>query len=448
MANRRRSFPKLPPMMIRIISCLLILLPAVLGFLYVRSFGVDVVRNDQWGIVDLFDKLSSGTLSISDLFSQHNEHRILFPRIVMLSLGTATEYSNVAEMYLVQACFWITLVCLLLAFRSTIKSKFALFPLFMVPVSFLVFSLRQYENMLEGFQLTFVFAQTFGVLTLYLLYVSRREIPGKGAFLAALASGTVASFSTAQGLLVWPAGLLQLLISPGGKPTKKRSIAIWGLVGLVEWIAYFWDYVEPAHPPGYPPFDYLLEYPAVGVESFLTLLGSSLFWQQSYAFAGGLLLAGLAVISLLLTRKSVGEYSFWIALLFFSFLVLSFIVLGRFGLGAEQMLQSRYASFSILIGVSLYAILVKLALERKSRVAVSLSGILLTSMLLSVFLSYPEGVEAGRRQEASREKLASVLLDYESQPDESLRKLYPDPELVRDKAPVLERLGYNVFSDR
>jgi hypothetical protein len=44
---------------------------------------------------------------------------------------------------------------------------------------------------------------------------------------------------------VWPAGLLQLLIGPLGKPKKRVFAVLWGLVGLGEWVAYFIDYKEP-----------------------------------------------------------------------------------------------------------------------------------------------------------------------------------------------------------
>jgi hypothetical protein len=37
------------------VSYLFILLPAALGVLYVRAFGVSVVKGDAWSIVRLFD---------------------------------------------------------------------------------------------------------------------------------------------------------------------------------------------------------------------------------------------------------------------------------------------------------------------------------------------------------------------------------------------------------
>lgn len=128
----------------RIAPYLLILLPATLSSLFVSFFGVNVVVRDQWEMAGLFGELYSGDLSLSELWVPHNEHRFLFPRIAMLALGTVTDWNNVAEMYLIQLCLLATLVVLFFAFRDSVGAR----PLLFVPVAFLVFSLRQWFNML------------------------------------------------------------------------------------------------------------------------------------------------------------------------------------------------------------------------------------------------------------------------------------------------------------
>jgi hypothetical protein len=207
------------------VSYFLILLPAVLALLYVRAYGVSVVYFDAWSVVRLFDKWSSGTLSPLDLLEQHNEHRMFFPKGFELLLGWITGYDNVVEMYVIQVCFLATLIILLLAFRDNVRAWLFIF----APVAFLIFSFRQYENILFGFQINFAFTQTFGVLALFLLYVVGHTRLGKLAFVAALGSDTIATFSTAQGLFVWPAGLLQLFLSPVEKRTKRVLISVFDI---------------------------------------------------------------------------------------------------------------------------------------------------------------------------------------------------------------------------
>ena len=74
-------------------------LPVFLCFNFIYRFGVDVPFWDQWELVPFLDLWASGTLSLGDLFSQHNEHRIFFPRLIMLLLAAATGWNSRAEMW-------------------------------------------------------------------------------------------------------------------------------------------------------------------------------------------------------------------------------------------------------------------------------------------------------------------------------------------------------------
>jgi hypothetical protein len=426
------------------VSWIFVLIPAALPYFYVRAFGVNVVFADAWDMVLVFRKFFSGRLGFADLYAQHNEHRMFFPKVAELLLGLLTRYNNVAEMYLIASCFVATAAVLVLAFRREIGLPL----LYFVPVALLVFSFRQYENMLFGFQINFAFTQTFGVLALYLLYYSNRDGFRAYAFVAALGSATVASFSTAQGLLVWPAGLVQLLLGSRVRPGKKVLAGLWGLGGLAEWVAYFADYETPR---GHPPLLDALGHIGKATEYFLTLLGSALFWRQEQALAGGLVIACLVLGMLLATygRGVLREHPFWISLLFYSLFILAAITLGRSGaFGLWQAAISRYTTFSLLAVASVYAMLAKMVFAiRAGIVRTVLLTALFGAILLNAGISYRNGIEAGRAQEAFRERAAHVLKTYESQPDARLVALYPRPQTVRRRAPLLQRLDYNVFSE-
>ncbi|HET6658411.1 MAG TPA: hypothetical protein VFH16_00690 [Rubrobacter sp.] len=432
-------------LILAVVSWLFVLIPAALPYLYVRAFGVNVVFADAWDMVLVFRKFSSGRLTFADFYAQHNEHRMFFPKGAELLLGLLTRYNNVAEMYVVVSCFLITAAVLLVAFRREIGLPL----IFFVPVALLIFSFRQYENMLWGFQISFAFTQTFGVLALYLLSSSSRSNFGAYAF-AALGSATIASFSTAQGLLVWPAGLLGLLLGSVAGPGKKVLVGLWGIVGVAEWVAYFVDYHTPR---GHPPLLDALGHIGTAPEYFLTLLGSALFWQPEHAYAGGLVIGCLALAMFLATygRGALREHPFWISLLFYSLFILATITLGRSGMfGVWQAAISRYTTFSILAVASVYAMLAKMVFATRASILRTVLLIaLFGTILLSAGISYRNGIEVGRAQEASRERAAHVLETYRSQPDARLAAtLYPRAETVRRRAPLLERLGYNVFSEQ
>ena len=436
----------------------MIFLPAALAFLYVHSFGVNVVAGDSWSVARLFGELYSGTLGLGDLWAQHGDHRMLFPRIAMLALGVITSFNSVAEMYLTLTCFLLTLIGLLLVFRNDVVKTSSWLFLF-VPVAFMVFTFRQYENMLSGFQVAFGFVQAFSVLALCSLYFTKYERYRKFAFLAALASATVGSFSAAQGLFAWPVGLFQLLIGPIERPTKRVMVVVWALVGVAEWIAYFIGFGRSEQSAS---LGHLLGNPTGAIEYFLTLLGGSLvwplledslLWQQTLALLGGLALVCLALAGLFLVFKDrkLGEYWFWVALLLFSFVVLASITLGRSNYGILQALASKYASFSVLAVIATYAILVKLVLERRSYLTAGALGILSVLILTSIPWYYSKGIEQGKSIKAQRERIAFILATYESQPDEAFQEVHrkPNPNRVKRikrQASFLDRLGYNVFS--
>jgi hypothetical protein len=483
--ERTRKNRKTLDYTIRFVCYVLILLPAVLGVLYVRAFGVSVVQRDAWSMVPLFHRWSSGTLQVSDFFVQHFEHRSTFPEIAMLLLGIITKYNNVAEMYLIQACLLVTLIVLFIAFRGDIKSPLEL--LLFVPISLLVFSFKQHHNMLFGYQINFAFAETFGVLALFLLYIMGHVRFQRSAYIAALASATVASYSIVAGLLAWPAGLLQLFISPLEKLKKRILITLWSLMGVSVWVAYLWGWDphrdcssfidwcqgEPssqssALSPVLSLLRNTLEHPIAVIDFFLNLLASSLLWPKKRALEAGLLgeylgsvvgllLVCLALVGLLLAYKSrrLGEYSFWISFMSYSFLILAATTIGRSG-EVELALAQRYTSFSVLALVSIYGLLATSVVKRglsitrpstNTILVVFLSGV----VLVSAPYSYWNGIKQGRHEKAKREEMAYILYTYKSQPDELLSDISGiggrGAWVIRERAPVLERLGYNVFSE-
>jgi glucose dehydrogenase len=161
------------------------------------------------------------------------------------------------------------------------------------------------------------------------------------------------------------------------------------------------------------------------------------------------LLICLALVSLLLIYKDgrLGEYRFWASLLLYSLLILGTIMIGNSELGVNQAVTAkRYTTFPILAVVGVYALLAKTVLERRSIpntvLLVALSGVI----LLSTAISYREGIKKGREERAHNEEQAYVLYTYESQPDDALSELMRRTDVVRNQAPTLKRLGYNVFS--
>jgi hypothetical protein len=230
---------------------------------------------------------------------------------------------------------------------------------------------------------------------------------------------------------------LGLLLGSVAGPGKKVLVGLWCIVGVAEWVAYFVDYHTPR---GHQPLLDGLGHFGTVPEYFLTLLGSALFWQPEHALSGGLVIGCLDLAMLLATygRGALREHPFWISLLFYSLFILATITLGRSGMfRVWQAAISRYTTFSVLAVASVYVMLAKMVLATRASVLRTVLLIaLFGTILLNAAISYRNGIEVGRGQEASRERAAHVLETYRSQPDARLAAtLYPRAQTVRRRAP-------------
>lgn len=197
----------------------LILIPPSFILILVNKYGVDFPYWDQWKFVPLLIKAHYGELTFSDLWAQHLEHRILFPRIIMLLLAYITNWNIMYELYLSVILAGLILWFLYLLLRLTVGNYIpSWLPIVM---SFLTFSTIQYENWMWGWQI-----QIFlNVLCIVIAILSVSRFPGnlKGIAIAIVFS-FIASFSFNNGLLIWIIIAILLFFQNG----KKIAIMHYG----------------------------------------------------------------------------------------------------------------------------------------------------------------------------------------------------------------------------
>jgi hypothetical protein len=160
-------------------------------------------------------------------------------------------------------------------------------------------------------------------------------------------------------------------------------------------------------------------------------------------FIAGMML--LAVIALY-KNKRVACNSFWLSIIVFSLLSVVSIAIGRAGFGVGQALSSRYATFSLLLVIGIYSILIDLRQSGKSEFKVPFVGffeiIIFAGIAFSNVSSFLYGLNARREAEEN----AFILYTYPSQPDDFLKRLYPDSDSLKIYAGILKKIGFNVFS--
>ncbi|NLF40656.1 hypothetical protein GX586_14520 [bacterium] len=396
-----------------ILACMM---PALAALLFVYSSGVNIPFADEWHFVaDHYDKWCNGTLTISDLFSQHNEHRIAFARLLMLVTGGLTHYNGVAILYVIQMLFVLVALVFLAAFRDRFGGKPRAFvACAFVPISFMVFQLRQWENMILPIQTQTMLA-TSGSLAAFLL-LSRFVRNGKathGLLALALLAACVASFSQMMGLFVWPSALVVFLC--GARRRKLLYAAVWAVAGCLVWLAYFHHFKKPWQTPD--PLG-MLHNPRQFAEYLSACLGGSLFWTVGAATTAGVVIAVLLIGAALLVcvRRRWQENTFWIAAAAFSLIVVAVISTGRCGFGVDQALSSRYSAFSLLLLPAVYAVLLDSACEWRSRVGMGLIVILTGLLFWSAMPSYTNGFAEGRNFRLRQEQNAFYLTAFDDIP--------------------------------
>ena len=297
---------------------------------------------DAWHNPRLFDLMFSGKLKFSDLYEEANGHRLLFPKIITLTLGYFSHYDVRWEL-LVNITLGATIFFLFKIFLADkLKQNNAIYFGAISCISILVFSLVQYENWYCGWQICIFLCIATSLLSLAILVLAKKSYIN---LLFAMVSAVIATYSFANGLIVWPLGALVLLCQ---KKSKGFAVAWLASAALFSFL-YFYHFESSAnfHITNLPEhIIYFLAY--VGAPLAIESYFKAIIWA-----AAGLVvfiyLCWLAVKTATLRRHNL----LLMVICVFSLASGLLISVARLGFGMEYALLSRYTSFSGLFWVSL-----------------------------------------------------------------------------------------------
>lgn len=330
-----------------------IALPIVFYFYYIYLFGVNVPHWDDWGTVGLFRHMYLGNLSFNQLWGQENENRLLFPHLVSLLILYVTHYNLKVVMYI--SAVFLTLSCylLFLFYKKYVPANLWWF----IPVPYIIFGLIDTESILWGVQLGWFMVLFFFLLSIYLLCSSDKN---RYYFILSLSAGLIASYSSIQGLIVWPVGFLYLLILQrvGERDLllSMKYLIIWLGIGFAATILYFKDFNfnSNGNPGGYKSTLYIFHHPIIGLRYFLTSLGSIM--PKYHIFFGIIiLLYAVAALYILLHKKQYKTRDIiFVSFIIFGLIFDLFITIGRSSFGVFQAHSSRYTIYNLLLFIGIY----------------------------------------------------------------------------------------------
>jgi multisubunit Na+/H+ antiporter MnhG subunit len=197
---------------------------------------------DQWATMADILRVLDGSYQWGNLLAQHNEHRILLPRLVFYLDGLLLKAEGKSLLALAIA---IQLAHVLLLWRLAVR---AIAPTRAQSIALLGvllgcgFSAQQLENFTWGFQIQFV-----GVLLLMTMALAalargaEQEWRSGRPWLLAIISSLAATFTMAGGILVWPI----LVASALRLGLKWRGVVATAVIGLAAIMFYLWGYRSP-----------------------------------------------------------------------------------------------------------------------------------------------------------------------------------------------------------
>ncbi len=324
-------------------------LPIVVYFWLIQHFSINAPYQDQWSDLDVIAHSYSGTLSLSTLWLQHVDNRILFPNLFVLLLTYTTHFNLIAEEYI--SGLMLCAATGLLVWTHKRRSPSTPW-IFYCPVAILMLSIVQYQSTLWGFTVGWYLVLLSLTVVLFLLDRWTLTWP---VLAAAIAWAVIGSYSATQGLLIWPTGLVLLYYRRRRGALTITWLAAAGLTGAV----YLHGLNTKVATLGGPQL-YLLHHPITAIRSVLYLVGDVVgarTTNNSAVLAVGVLIVLLAVYVVSaqgFRREDEGAGPLSIALISYGLMFAAVVTKGRLFGSIAYADASRFTTYELLIVVGLY----------------------------------------------------------------------------------------------
>ena len=327
--------------------------PIALLIWFALNFNINVPIGDHYDLIGLFEKIQQGTANFEDFFIQHNEHRIVFPKIIFTILAFTSNWNVKFETYL---SILITIFSFYLIYKiagvSQDYNKRKLLHLFNILTCFYIFSLSQMDNWIWGFQIAWFLMNAFVILAIFILTVPK-NLPPKVRLLSSAFCCLIASFSMAHGLFSWLALIPSVLSVNGNAKQKRMRLLLWGILFILCCFIYSIGYNKP---PTSPNVFLAFENPLTTIIFFLKLLGTPIINNHVAPIIGLIILSSFIFFNIYSITKYRSEFSQhaapWFSMGWFAIIFSLITTVGRVGLGIDYAAAPKYTTVTILLIVS------------------------------------------------------------------------------------------------
>jgi hypothetical protein len=311
---------------------------------------------DEWGLTELICKIIP--FDLNSLWQQHNEHRLFFPKAFFYTLAQMTRWNIAYEVAALNLLLFATALILyfILQVRNEKGTMLACFSLM------LILNFSQWENLVFGFQVSWIFILFCLMLACYLLQKGLNTLPEK-VFIILLM--ILSAYSSMQGLLL---SVFMTIYSIWHLWKTPRHIYYFVVIIFSVFIMLFYFYGW--HKPVYhPSIFYGLRYPIDAILFLVVYIGNA-YGPAPYVIviAGSLTVVIFLYVFARVVLKEKGLEGtvgrlMKNPLLIMGAGVMLMIMIGRSGFGPAYGSASRYATFSALLNLGIWLFVIDAARE-------------------------------------------------------------------------------------
>lgn len=431
----------------RLAARFLLLIPAVLAvssiWAVVQTY-TPMPFMDQWDIVTLKRAVEDRGLLWIDLFFQHNEHRILFPRLIFLADYAWFEGRNILNLIVNGLTQLLGVLLIVKALDAGRRGP--LETLGLAAAASMIVSLAQYENFFWGFQVQFLGVYAAGAWGIYAYFQADAAADAKRRWawgLLAVACAVYATFNMANGVFAGFAAALAAVLCRRKLWVSALPLVVAGLLLAI----YLQDYNSPAHHAS--PSE-TLEHPVRYIAFLMAYLGGPWTFRTPNAavVAGALGVAATAAMFLHIVvrqRPLTATQRAMFGIVLFIGMTAGVTTMGRLNFGLIHSQSARYFTAALWFWAAQAVFWVIAARDWPTPSRRALAGVLVLALLMFVPMQWLGLKQIREIQQSLLAGESAVLGDVYSH--DVLRFMHPDTNAVLERGRWLESQRLALYAD-
>jgi hypothetical protein len=452
----------------KVILYLSLLIPLTLVFIYTWDTSTDVVGSDDMFLIKggFIESYLKGTLTFDELWRPLNVSRMLGYNLLQIANIELSSMNSKILVLMIPFFMLASAILIYREYRKTLAPEHS--PEFIATtfifLSFILFNIIQWEGLMGDADLVFqssmpFFIASFIGIELFLLRGHWKYLPAT-LILIPLALLVFNGKLYVSFIPTLSSVFLCYLLIYRSRLTKDfwfRAFLIGSCVAIITFLYVFgFDFKSNTSYDAAVIFTHPME-----VGEFLlaaiasSVVGADVFFSSTYFSFNTILVIGLVIVFLyiialvLFFRSLMYEKTYLpLFLILQTFFYLGMMMLGRFELGKDAGMASRYACVSIFgIAAIVWIFMFNLAHSQKPKflsqcaifagMMVIFSGLFLTSIVVWHFQPQRKAFLAKRNEIAMRVDTAT--------PEELYKYFLESPELVRDSLLILREYKLNAY---